>query len=631
MCGIAGYVHRDRSRPADAGLLLRMAETLRHRGPDDDGYLCEGPVGLAMRRLQVLDLEGGAQPLYNEDRTVAVVFNGEIYNYRELRQELEARGHTFRTRSDTEVIVHQYEEDGVDCLQRFNGMFALALWDATRRRLLLARDRMGIKPLHWMDGNTSLVFASELKALLPHPDAAAELDPVGLSRYLTHEYLPAPHTILRGMYKLPPGHRLLLDDSGIRVERWWRIRFTGTNVPSRREEALQELESRLENAVRRRLVSDVPLGAFLSGGVDSSTVVALMQRHSARPVQTFSIGFHESSYDESPHARQAARHLGTEHHEKIFHGHEMLDLLPQVADFLDEPLGDASILPTFLLSGFTRQSVTVALSGDGGDELFAGYPTYRAHRAAHWYRRLPALVRRAIVEPLVRALPVSDRYLSLDFAASRFVAAATLPPLERHVTWMGSLVGDDKRRLLSPDLRRELEGDNEFSSARQVWDECDTDDSLARLLHLDMRTYLQDDILTKVDRAGMAHSLEVRIPLLDHTVVEFAAALPSEWKLHGSQSKVLFKQLAARRLPPSIVQRPKRGFAIPVASWLRGPLRQMATDLLAPERIRRQGLFDPTGVQTLLREHMQRKANHRKPLFTLLMFQLWHERWAAAR
>ena len=293
MCGIAGYVHRDRSRPADAGLLARMAETLRHRGPDDDGYLCEGPVGLAMRRLQVLDLEGGAQPLYNEDRTVAVVFNGEIYNFRQLRRELEARGHTFRTRCDTEVIVHQYEEDGADCLHRFNGMFALALWDATHRRLLLARDRMGIKPLHWMDGPTSLVFASELKALLPHPDAAAELDPVGLSRYLTHEYLPAPHTILRGMHKLPPGHRLLLDDGGVRVERWWRIRFAGTRVPTSPEEALQELESRVEGAVRRRLVSDVPLGAFLSGGVDSSTVVGGGERPTPPPGATVSNGVHE--------------------------------------------------------------------------------------------------------------------------------------------------------------------------------------------------------------------------------------------------------------------------------------------------------------------------------------------------
>jgi asparagine synthase (glutamine-hydrolysing) len=304
-------------------------------------------------------------------------------------------------------------------------------------------------------------------------------------------------------------------------------------------------------------------------------------------------------------------------------------LLPQVADFVDEPLGDASILPTFLLSRFTRQSVTVALSGDGGDELFAGYPTYRAHRLARWYRRLPAALRRAAVEPLVRALPLSDRYLSLDFAANRFIAGAALPPMERHVTWMGSLLGDDKNRLLSPELRCELQGDDEFASARQVWDECDTDDALGRLLHLDMRTYLQDDILTKVDRASMAHSLEVRVPLLDHHVVEFAAALPSEWKLQGGQGKVLFKQVAARMLPAGIVARPKRGFAIPVAQWLRGPLRDMAMDLLAPERLRRQGLFDPAAVQTLLRQHLERKANHRKPLFTLLMFQLWQQRWAA--
>jgi asparagine synthase (glutamine-hydrolysing) len=631
MCGIAGYVNRDPARPADRALLARMAESLRHRGPDEDGYLQEGPVGLAMRRLQVVDLKGGSQPLYNEDRTVAVVFNGEIYNFRELRRQLEARGHTFRTRSDTEVIVHQYEEDGPDCLERFNGMFALALWDAGRRRLLLARDRLGIKPLHWTEGAGSLAFGSEIKALLEHPEVAAEVDPVGLSRYLTHEYLPAPHTILRGVHKLPPGHRLLLQDGRVQVERWWHVRPDTGQAPAGEEEALEEMESRLDAAVERRLVSDVPLGAFLSGGVDSSMVVASMQRHTSRTVKTFSIGFEESSYDESAHARAVAAHLGTEHHERIVRGSEMPDLLPRVMDFLDEPLGDASILPTFLLSQFTREGVTVALSGDGGDELFGGYPTYGAHGAASWYRRLPAPLRRGLLEPLVRALPISDDYLSLDFAASRFIAGAHLPPLERHVTWMGSLVADDKQRLLTPELRDALQGDDELASARKAWEDAGGGDDLQRILHLDRHTYLQDDILTKVDRASMAHSLEVRVPLLDHHVVELAATWPSAWKVRGRQGKVLFKRLAARRLPRRIVERPKRGFAIPMAAWLRGPLQELAGDLLSAERLRRQGWFDPAAVQQMLGEHRDRRVNRRKPLFTLLAFQLWHQRWMERR
>ncbi len=627
MCGIAGYVNRDPSRPVNAALLDRMTETLHHRGPDENGYLIDGAVGFGMRRLRVVDLAGGTQPIHNENGSIGVVFNGEIYNFQELRRELIARGHTFRTHSDTEVIVHQYEEDGVECLQRFNGMFALALWDSARRRVLLARDRLGIKPLHWLEGPTALVFGSEIKALLPHPDCNRDLDPVSLSRYLTHECLPAPRTIFQGVYKLPPGHRLILENGKTTVEPWWSIRFDRADAPTCREEALEELERLTQAAVERRMISDVPLGAFLSGGVDSSTIVALMQRASSRQVETFSIGFEESSYDESPHAREVARYLGTRHHERIVRGSEMVDLVPRVAEFLDEPLGDASVLPTFLLSGFTREHVTVALSGDGGDELFAGYPTYQAHRAAGIYRLFPEAMRRHLVEPLVRALPVSDRYMSFDFKARRFVSGASMSTLERHVTWMASLTGKDKRRLLSADLREVLRDDDDFADARALWNEGGTSDELSRALHLDMRIYMQDDILTKVDRTSMAHSLEVRVPLLDHTVVEFATSLPSAWKLRGWTTKYLLKQLALRLLPRHIVHRRKRGFAIPVAAWLRGPLRGLAEDLLAPERLRQQGIFDADAVSHLLREHVERRANHRKPLFTLLLFQLWHDRW----
>jgi asparagine synthase (glutamine-hydrolysing) len=629
VCGIAGFVNRDRSRPADADVLRAMTHAIHHRGPDEDGFLLDGEAGLGMRRLSILDVAGGTQPIYNEDRSVGVVYNGEIYNFQELREDLIARGHTFRTRSDTEVIVHQYEEDGPDCLNRFNGMFGLAIWDLRRRRLMLGRDRLGIKPLHYMEGAGSLVFGSELKSLLQHPDATRELDPISVSRYLTHECVPAPRSIFRGIRKLPPGHRLIWEDGRASVEEWWRIRFDGTAAPKRPREALEELERLLSAAVERRLVSDVPLGGFLSGGIDSSTIVAFMQRHASVPVKTFSIGFQEESFDESNHARTVAKHLGTEHHERVFSPEDMIDLVPRLAEFLDEPLGDGSVLPTFLLSAFTREQVTVSLSGDGGDELFAGYPTYFAHRAASLYERVPRLLRRGLVAPLVRRLPVSTRNFSFDFAAKRFISGDGMSPLERHLVWMGSFSGDSKRAVLSGDMNRLLADDDEFADARALWEGCDAPDDLTRVLHQDMRVYMQDDILTKVDRTSMAHSLEVRVPLLDHTVVEFVTSLPISWKLKGWTTKYLLKQLALRYLPEQIVTRKKKGFGVPIAAWIRGPLRELVQDLLSPDRIRSGGVFEPATVTRLLEEHLSGRFDHRKTLFTLLVFELWRERWMA--
>ena len=604
-----------------------MTRVIHHRGPDEDGFLLDGEAGLGMRRLSILDVAGGTQPIYNEDRSVGVVYNGEIYNFQELREDLISRGHTFRTRSDTEVIVHQYEEDGPGCLRRFNGMFGLAIWDLPRRRLVLGRDRLGIKPLHYLEGPGGLVFGSEIRSLLEHPSATRELDPVALSRYLTHECVPAPRSIFRDIRKLPPGHRLIWENGAVSVEPWWRIRFRGGDAPSHPREALEELERLLSAAVERRLMSDVPLGAFLSGGIDSSTVVAFMQRHASKPVKTFSIGFEEESFDESTHARTVAKHLGTEHHERIFSPRDMIDLVPRLADFLDEPLGDGSVLPTFLLSAFTREQVTVSLSGDGGDELFAGYPTYLAHRAANLYDRVPKLLRRAVVAPLVRRLPASARNFSFDFAAKRFISGDGLSPLERHLVWMGSFSGDAKRDVLSDDLNRALADDDEFADARRLWEGCDAPDDLSRVLHQDMRVYMQDDILTKVDRASMAHSLEVRVPLLDHTVVEFVTSLPTTWKLRGWTTKYLLKQLALRYLPQHIVTRKKKGFGVPIAAWIRGPLRELVQDLFSPDRIRRGGVFKPSTVTRLLQEHLSGRFDHRKALFTLLVFELWRERW----
>jgi len=631
MCGIAGFVNRDRAVAADPQLLRGMADAIVHRGPDEDGYLLDHEAALGMRRLRILDLEGGSQPIYNEDRTVGVVYNGEIYNFPELREGLLARGHTLRTHCDTEVIVHLYEEHGPDLLDHLNGMFALALWDARARRLLLARDRLGVKPLHFLEGPTALVFGSEIKSLLLHPDARREIDPIALSRYLLHECVPAPRTLFRGIRKLPPGHRLLFENGNVRIERWWRLRCAPTLPAPRLEEAEERLESLLAAAVRRRLLSDVPLGAFLSGGIDSSTIAAFMREQATGDVETFSIGFHEASFDESAHARRVAAHLGTKHHEETLGASEMLRLVPHLPEMLDEPLGDASILPTYLLSRFTRQRVTVALSGDGGDELFAGYPTYLAHRAASVYRWLPGLVRRGVVGPLARALPVSTRNFSLDFAAKRFVSGEGLSTPERHAVWMGSFAPEAKRRLLSPDLRRALAEDDDFETVHALWAECDAPDELSKVLHLDLGLYLQDDVLTKVDRASMACSLEVRNPFLDYTVVEFAAALPPSFKIRGMTTKFLLKQVARKRLPAEIVTRPKKGFGVPMAAWLKGPLRELALSTLAPDRLRRAGLFDPAEVKRLLDEHLAGTADHRKPLYTLLAFELWREAWIERR
>jgi asparagine synthase (glutamine-hydrolysing) len=482
-----------------------------------------------------------------------------------------------------------------------------------------------------MEGPTALVFGSELKSLLLHPDARREIDPIALSRYLTHECVPAPRTLFRGIRKLPPGHRLLFENGNVRIERWWRLRCAPAVPAPRLEEAEERLESLLAAAVRRRLLSDVPLGAFLSGGIDSSTIAAFMREQASGGVETFSIGFHEASFDESAHARRVAAHLGTTHHEETLSASEMLRLVPRLPEILDEPLGDASILPTYLLSRFTRQRVTVALSGDGGDELFAGYPTYLAHRAASVYGWLPGLLRRGVVGPLARALPVSTRNFSLDFAAKRFVSGEGLSTPERHAVWMGSFAPEAKRRLLSADLRRALSEDDDFESVRALWAECDAPDELSKVLHLDLGLYLQDDVLTKVDRASMACSLEVRNPFLDYTVVEFAAALPPSFKVRGLTTKFLLKQVARKRLPAEIVTRPKKGFGVPMAAWLKGPLRELALETLAPERLRRAGLFDPAEVKRLLDEHLAGTADHRKPLYTLLAFELWREAWIEGR
>jgi asparagine synthase (glutamine-hydrolysing) len=624
MCGICGMAGGD---PVDREVLARMARSLYHRGPDDEGFFVRhyddgAAVGLGFRRLSIIDLDSGNQPLGNEDGSLQLVFNGELYNFRELRRELEARGHRFSTKGDAETIVHLYEDYGPRCVERLNGMFAFALWDEARRELVLARDRFGKKPLHYAEVGRSLLFGSELKALLEHPRCPRELDPGGLSRYLALEYVPAPHSILAGIRKLPGGHLLRWRDGRVTIEPYWDLAFgAGETGTSTEEEYVEEFRQRFQDAVRRRLVSDVPLGAFLSGGIDSSSVVAAMvDALPAGAVQTFSIGFAEQSFDESAHARRVADYFGTDHHEDVFTPQRMIELLPTLADFLDEPFADASILPTYLLSRYTRETVTVALGGDGSDELLAGYPTFQAERFARRYP-VPRAVHERLVLPLADMLPVSTANFSFDFKLKRFLRGAGAPPELRHPVWLGAFTPAEQEGLLQsthPDP---------FEEHRSYYASAPTADPLERLIYVYAKCYLQDDILVKVDRASMATSLEVRAPFLDVELVEFLGRVPPHLKLRGSKTKYLLKRAMADVLPPGIATRAKKGFGIPVAAWFKKELRVALQDELSPDRIRRQGIFDPETVQRLISEHLSGRRDNRKPLWTLFVFQLWHRRW----
>jgi asparagine synthase (glutamine-hydrolysing) len=634
MCGIIGFVNLDRQKTADPQTARRMAGAIVHRGPDDEGFYFNGHVAMGMRRLSIIDLAGGHQPISNEDGSVWVVFNGEIYNYQELRQHLLARSHQLKTNSDTETIVHLYEEYGDELVQYLNGMFGLALWDERRRRLLVARDRMGEKPLYFTQTPEALVFASELKALVEHPSVERRINLLALRKYLQYEFVPSPHTMLEGVQKLLPAHRLIFEDGSWRTERYWQLNYDGERLKIGEEEAAEEVHRRLREAVRMRLVADVPLGVLLSGGIDSSSVAELACEAAGGRVKTFSIAFEEKSFDESSYARKVAAQLGTEHYEQRFTERQMLDIVPEIPRLLDEPLGDGSLIPTFLLSRFTRQHVTVALGGDGGDELFAGYPTYGAHRMAKLYQMIPRLIRNGLIEPAVASLPVSTDNLSFDFKAKRFVRGASHAPGTRHTIWMGSYDAREQRELLRPEVVA-------ANPDERVFDEILTYDRLngahrngagkmdliEHMMKLDATHYLSECVLFKVDRASMAASLETRAPFLDHTFVEFVLKLPVEMKLKtqlsGWNGKYILKKAMRGRLPDDVIDRPKKGFGMPVAKWVKGELRDFVRDTFAPERLRRRGLFNVDYVQRLLDEHERGVADHRKLIWTLLMFEMW--------
>jgi len=630
MCGITGIA--DLRNPISPDVLRRMADSLRLRGPDDESYYIPTPeaggtaVGFGFRRLSIIDLSGGRQPMSNEDGSLWIVCNGEIYNHAELRVELEAKGHNFRTHSDIEVLLHLYEEMGPECVTRANGMFALAIWDSKNQTLYLARDRMGKKPLYYRDTPTQLIFGSEVKALLMHPDCPRELDARNLSKYLAYEYVPAPHCIFKGIHKLPAGHWLTWRRGQTRVQRYWDVQFFH-GAPDRSEnEVAEELLERLKQSVRLRLISDVPLGVFLSGGIDSSSVVAMMaQLMPPSQIKTFAIGFEDKSFDESSYARRVAGFFGTDHREQILQSKTLLDILPEIAGFLDEPMADASIIPTYLLSKFTRQYVTVALGGDGGDELFAGYPTFQAHRMAQFYK-VPQALHERMIRPMAEWLPVSNGNISFDFKVKRFLRGMGSPPEIRDQMWMGSFTPDEQRSLFQENTG-EIDAYEDILEAEK---NCASGNSMERLIYLYCKFYLQDCILTKVDRASMACSLEARAPFLDYTFVEFVNSIPFRLKLKGLKTKYILKKAMQNKLPPEILARRKKGFGIPVGKWFRNDLRSLLLDTLSESRLRQQGIFNPAEVARLVDEHLDGRKDNRKQLWTLFIFQLWYEHYGVA-
>ena len=619
MCGICGTFDFARERPADPEVLGRMSAALVHRGPDGGGIHVDGSAGLAARRLAIIDLEHGDQPMLADAGAVCVVQNGEILNHLELRGELERDGVSFRTRCDTEVLLHLYLRDGPEFVSRLRGMFAIALWDRRRRQLLLARDRFGIKPLYYELHADRLSFASELKALLCQPGFRREVDPAALHAFLAFNSIPAPLTIFRDARKLPPGHLLLCDAEGTTLRRYARPQPAPTGELRREsaEELADELRDRLEDSVRAHLLADVPVGVLLSGGVDSSILTALAARVSPHPVSTFSIGFRERSFNELDLARRVAERYGTEHHELVV-SPQVEELLPRLVGAFDEPFADSSSIPTFLVSELAAQHVKVVLSGEGGDELFGGYETYAADELA---LRVGGLAGR--VAPLVERLPSSNARVSLEYRAKRFARAAALPPLERHHGWKEIFSADQRARLLAP-AWRQAPGDP-LDPWRARFAETADAPLLARLQDVDLGIYLADDLLVKTDRMSMAHSLEARVPYLDPVVAELALALPTAMKVRGLAKKRLLRRAAAPLIPKELIRARKRGFSIPAAAWLRGELEPLARRLLAPDRIRGQGYFDPVVVTGLLDQHVARRHDHSRQLWGLISFSLWAE------
>ncbi|MCK4437275.1 asparagine synthase (glutamine-hydrolyzing) [bacterium] len=636
MCGIYGILNFNKE-PVDRQLLQRMGDVLKHRGPDDEGIYTSNAkckmqnakfqasnlnVGLGHRRLAVIDLETGHQPMHNEDKTVWIVFNGEIYNFRDLREALEKQGHKFYTKSDTEVIIHLYEEYGTGCLKFLRGMFAFAIWDERRERLFLARDRAGQKPLCYAIQNGQFIFASEIKAILQLPGIKRKVNLQAMHHYLTYQYVPSPLTMFKGISKLPPAHFLIWEKGNIKIRRYWELNFKN-KVKMAESEYEERILHLLEESVKLRLVSDVPLGAFLSGGIDSTAAVGIMAKLSDRPVKTFSIGFEERAYDELRFARIAAKRFGTDHHEFIVRP-DALEILPKLIWHYNEPFADSSAIPTYYVAKETREHVTVALNGDGGDECFGGYPRYQAVKLALLFDKTPNWLRRRLVKAIADKLPESSEQKRLLRRAKRFLCAMSLPAERRYVRWICCFDNERKNQLYSSEMKKAVDGIDSFQILEDLYRKANNPDFLDKTFYVDIMTYLPDDLLVKMDIATMANSLEARSPFLDHKLMEFCAGIPSNLKLKGLTSKYILKKALRKALPPQIVHRGKMGFGVPIGHWFRSELKSYLYQILLDRKSLDRRYFNQNYIKQLLDEHCQRGYDHGYRLWALLNLELWH-------
>lgn len=624
MCGIYGIVQRG-SGDIPCALAGGMRDSLRHRGPDHAGSYCQPGITMGVDRLAIVDLTAGNQPMFNHDRSLVIVYNGELYNHLDIRKELEGKGHVFTTRADTETVLHAFEEYGHECLQRFNGMFAFAVWNTRSRSLFLARDRLGIKPLYVAELDEGLAFASEAKALLPLLPGGPRCDWTAIYRYFSFGYVPAPQSPFVGVKKFPAGHYACVEAARVIAQRYWTPQYgMGADIPL--DQASATLDKLLDRAVRMELMSDVPVGIFLSGGLDSSAVAVYARKNCATTPHSFALRFPESTHDESADARRVAKHLGLHHHEFTFSEDHLQRALARVAETLDEPFGDSTVLPLLTLSEQAREHVSVVLTGWGGDEIFVGYPTYKAHQLAQAYRKLPRVLIDHMIPAVVNRLPVSDKYMSLEFKAKRFIRGMNMPPEHQHFLWMGYFTDSDKARLLTPRILEEVEGAT-LDGVSNVVSDLTEDNLIDRIMHLDALYFLEGNGLFQADRIPMAVSLEARVPLLNHDVLTFVNALPVSVKAKGGRLKNLLRTTLSPYLPKDIVNKPKKGFGPPAAAWMRGPLAKTTEDLFARARVEDQGILNFTEIQRLISEHRERKADHGRALWALMSFQLWYDKW----
>ncbi|NOT47182.1 MAG: asparagine synthase (glutamine-hydrolyzing) [Acidobacteria bacterium] len=625
MCGITGFVNKA-GNGVDRSILEKMNTAIAHRGPDDDGFFVDENAALGMRRLSIIDVAGGKQPIHNRDETKWIVFNGEIYNYQEIRDDLEARGHTFYTRSDTETVIHLYDEFGVNCVDRLRGMFAFAIWDTVEKTLFLARDRVGKKPLLYSHrSNGDLIFGSEFQAMLQHPDVSREVDHEAIDSYLSYLCVPAPMTAFKSIRKLEPGHWLFWKSGTVETKRYWQPDFS-TKIAISEPEAIEETTRLLREATTMRLISEVPLGAFLSGGVDSSIVVALMAEASDKPVKTFSIGFEEQDFSELKYARRVAEHVGAEYNEFIVKPNA-LDVLPVLVDHYGEPYADSSAIPSYYVAKETRRHVTVALNGDGGDESFAGYERYAAMKLAERYQRIPAVLRKPLIEKALGLLPSSELKRSRIRDAKRFVKAAELSTTDRYFRWVAAFDQPAKASIYTDSFAAEVSGQKASRFLDEWFSRANGSGILDASLLTDQMTYLPNDLLVKVDIATMANSLEARSPFLDHKVIEFAASLPAGLKMRGFQTKTLLKKVAARLVPKEVIYRRKMGFGIPIGKWFRGEMKAFVREILLSERSLGRGIIRPEILRRYVDEHTNAERDHSFQLWSFLMLELWYQRF----